>query len=306
MAIEKINGTPAIVLAVSGSNPIVRWIVDPTTLSAIASSSAGPSGPVLDLNTPTCLEVGDKAVVSHTAGGCGGGLYGCATVKTVSGSSVGIEMDDVEQNALPGPGINNGAIARALDLTGWVGLLAIYSRLPSEDSPPGLMGAIDKGTNVILISGGDSIAPGDRITLPAAGIVSAQVKTVQKTASKLIAVIDQVAQSGVTPSSPAPLSRQGALLSYTKLLPVSGACGQLSGVVDHRDILNLPSAAACGCDPCQPLREVGCYAIVLIQGSFNPPGSGYALYTASTQFVTETGRVLVQSSIMPELTNLRA
>jgi hypothetical protein len=222
-------------------------------------------------------------------------------------------MAEVAQNALVGTGTSNGAIARSLDLSGWIGVLAIYSHLPSEESPTGLTGAVDKGSNVVLISGGSAgdVAPGDRISITAAGITAATVRSVRSgtkgSTAYLVVTIDQVAQFSVPPSTPAPLTRKGQLLSYTKLTSeVDGSCGQLTGTIDLRDIRKLPSAAACGCNPCQPLREVGCYSITLIQGVFNAPGSGYPLYSSSAQFTAEVGKVLMTGSIAPALDNILA
>jgi hypothetical protein len=301
---ETAAGIELILDDMGGDTPLLYWVTGHET-AKIQSSIAGAGFPALTVDNPACFKVGDKVFVSHVTE-CGKGLYGCGKIATIVGSVVSVEMDDL--TTLDAAGGANGIISKAQNLAGWIGILGIYSHLPGEPSPL-LEGAIDKGSRRLAIKGDRAVMPGDLVSLPEAGILGARVQTVGfgtvKDQDWTIATIGSPATASVSAKSPKAVTREGRLLGYATLKPAVGgaACGRMEGFVDRNTIENLPTAIACGCDPCSPLREVGCFQLIIAHGQFGP-APGYNLYYADRQFVAMTGKVFIRQSIASDLKSI--
>jgi hypothetical protein len=296
-----------LVLNQGSSFSLRRNLIHAGASADILSSSVGIN-PVIQIGKTGCFAVNDKIFITHLAGDCDRGLFGCGKITAIVGDEIEIAMADA--STINAPGDANGLIGKAQNVKGWIGILAVYSSL--EPSPPSMEGSIDAGSHTLLIQcNPDDVRTGDKVWLPEAGIVGATAKSirlaVKGAVTYTIVQLSQNATTSIEPSAAKSVRREGQLLAYAKLNPSGdGSCGLFEGFLDARDIANLPSSESCGCDPCLPVREVGCYSITYAYGAFNPPGRNYPLYTASYEFTAEVGRVMIQQSISPALAQLRA
>lgn len=287
-----------LILTDTGDNCLTRWIGQ--SYSTIESSS----GDRFDLSSSACYQVGDRVAFSHPDDTCGWSS-GVGVVSFVQGSQ--IELSEVERYPSPTPGGDaTGQIFKVVDMTGWIAILAIYSHFETDPSPPNLKGAIDKGSNILLTNSED-IRPGDKVWLNEAGISGATAKTVQSVTSggktyRAIA-LSQTATAAVLPTAPKAVTRRGQLLSYTKIRPTDRE-GLMGGCIDRREILSLPSADQCDCDPCSSMRHVGCYQLMIARGEFAIEGRGYRLYYGDNQSIVEQGQVYIQQSVVPALESI--
>lgn len=258
--------------------------------------------PVLNFATAHEFRVGDKVQVLNVIEGTNQGLKGAATVVSVSQTSITVEM--LNGNSLLISGNSEGYAAKCVNLAGYFLIGAIYSHLPSDPSPLGLQGAIDAGSNQILVKGartGD-FRTGDLLTLDAAGIRNARItniqsaKSLQNSSTWSVVSVDQIATTSVSPNQMKQVTRRGSMLAQFRALPVGdGSTGVITGGFSAIDTLKLFGSESS--DPsCGSVKEVGCYQLLLGRGFFG--GKGYKpVYTNWIEEI-QSGAVFVKPSIL--------
>lgn len=290
----------AIVLTQGANYPIYINLIDGCPVPI--SSSVSGSIPVLNFaEDVTCFKVGDKVQILHSVDGCNG-LSGCGTVTAVTARSISIEMDDGQSLARSGT-TANGYVAKALNVADLFMLGGIFSHLPSEPSPLGLQGAIDQGSNQILIKGAQphDIRVGDLLTLAVAGITNARVLNVQtvrdRTSSNyVIASVNQFASESISPRQMRTVTRKGAMLAQFRALPVDdGSSGTFSAYFSANDTAQMAGGESCD-SACVGLREVGCYQLLLGRGLLGTPG--YRPFYAEWLQEFRSGPVYLRPSIL--------